>query len=118
MYSNLRDDTAIVLVSLIGGIVRYTQTCQKEKFSLTQLVIGLASSGLIGYVSYGVCDAFGLSAITTSSVAAMAGYGGSGLLDAVHGGILNTIETFFKTIVRRIGKGEDNGHWNDYRGTE
>lgn len=118
MYSNLRDDSAIVLVSLIGGIVRYAQTCQKEKFSLTQLVIGLASSGLVGYVSYGVCDAFGLSAITTSSVAAMAGYGSSSLLDAIHGGILNTIETFFKTIIRRIGKNEDNRHWNNYNETE
>lgn len=106
-----RDEAAIILTAMMGGLVRYAKSCQKEKFRWGNFLLGLITSGLVGYVSYGICAAFELSMVTTSSIAAMCGYSGGALLDALHTGILESIQTFFNAVIKTISRhGNDSGN--------
>lgn len=105
MIDNFKNDIFIVLTAMLAGVVRYAKTCQYEKFSLVNLIIGLASSGLIGYISYGICDIFGVSQMARSAIAAMCGYSGGALLDALHSGLIDSIGKFFDTMLKKMSGG-------------
>lgn len=105
MLEALKDEATIILTAMAAGMVRYAKTCQHEKFSAVNLVLGLASSGLIGYISYGICDIFGVSEVARSAIAAMCGYSGSALLDALHSGLIDAVGKFFDAILRKISGG-------------
>lgn len=105
MFENYKDELIIIATAMAAGMVRYAKTCQHERFTLANLIIGLASSGLIGYISYGVCDIFGVSAIARSAIAAMCGYSGSTLLDALHTGLIEAIGKFFDSMLKKMSGG-------------
>lgn len=102
MIDYIRDEIVVVLTAMAGGALRYAKTCQTERFSVATLIIGLASSGFIGYVSYGICDIFGVSSVARSAVAAMCGYSGSALLDALHAGLLDSVGRMFDAIAKKL----------------
>lgn len=107
MIENLKDDALIVITAMLAGVVRYAKTCQSEKFTVANLILGLASSGLVGFISYGICDAFGVSATTCSAIAAMCGYSGSALLDALHSGLIDAAGKFFDALLKKLSGGND-----------
>lgn len=106
MVDGFKDDLIVVATAMIAGVVRYAKTCQSEKFSMANLILGLASSGLIGYISYGICDIFNVSAVASSAIAAMCGYSGSALLDALHTGLIDAVGKFFDAMLRMISGGK------------
>lgn len=108
MFENLKSEIIIVLTAMAAGALRYAKTCQTERFNVANLIIGLASSGLIGYISYGVCDIFGVSDIARSAIAAMCGYSGGSLLDALHSGLLDAVGKTFDALVKKLS-----GHSGD-----
>lgn len=105
MIENLRDEIVIVLTAMAAGVLRYAKTCQTEKFAVANLIIGLASSGLIGWISYGICDLCNISYSARSAIAAMCGYSGSALLDALHAGLLDAVTKAFDAVIKKLSGG-------------
>lgn len=98
----IRDCSPMAIIAMLGGAVRYGKHHRNEKFNLFEFIVGMACSGLVGIIVYGLCDLLALSEMTKAAIVAMAGYCGSSLLDAVRDGAINAVSSFFEALVKKI----------------